>query len=123
MKFFFGKWDSRVLNGFGQLAGEEGLKLTEMCQESMNRYAGDEGKAFGRIAVSRLRRFRFHIPLRFHRLNSLGEKDNERTPSIADLLESIYFAAVLLLSVGEAFPVPLKMSVNHQDAPGISRRM
>jgi hypothetical protein len=38
MKFFFGKWDSRVLNGFGQLAGEEGLKLTEMCQESMNRY-------------------------------------------------------------------------------------
>jgi hypothetical protein len=50
MKFFFGKWDSRVLNGFGQLAGEEGLKLTEMCQESMNRYAGVEGR---RLVVSR----------------------------------------------------------------------
>jgi len=81
MKFFFGKWDSRVLNGFGQLAGEEGLKLTEMCQQSMNRYAGDEGKAFGRIAVSRLQPFQVSHSTAFSSIE-LARQEGQRENSI-----------------------------------------
>jgi hypothetical protein len=54
------------------------------------------------------RRFKLRIPLRFHRLNTLCERDQGEN-SINISSSGIYFTTNLPLSVGEAVDILLKM--------------
>jgi PilZ domain len=66
------------------------------------------------------RRFKVRIPLRFHRLNTLSERDQGEN-SINISSSGIYFTTNLPLSVGEAVEVLLKMPKRITGIRGVER--